>query len=41
MEYCFFEKAKPIFLKDKSTALNTFAVFRTEIEKAPQANSMP
>ena len=37
MAYCFFEKAKPIFLKDKSTALNTFAVFRTEIEKAPQA----
>ena len=31
MENCFFEKAKPIFLKDKSTSTNTFAVFRTEI----------
>ena len=32
MEAYFFEKAKPIFLKDKSTSLNTFAVFRAEIK---------
>ncbi len=37
MAYCFFEKAKPIFLKDKSTSLNTFAVFRTEIEHTQNA----
>ncbi len=37
MEQHFFRKAKPIFLKGKSETLNTFAVFRTEIDSVQNA----
>ncbi len=38
MEHTFFEKARPIFLQHRAQTLNTFAVFRTEIDDIENAN---
>lgn len=37
MEYTFFKKATPIFLKDRETSLNTFAAFRTKVSDLENA----